>query len=281
MAYWWGWGNKVQYLVVDASGKVRRTVDIALPGSPMLHDIAFTEKYVLVFDLPCLFNLDLAMGGELFPYRWDDTYQARIGLLPREGGAGDITWCTIDPCYIFHPMNAYDAADGKVVLDAVRHKKMFASETRGPNEGTPTLEQWLLNPTDGSVNHRRLDDRPLEFPRIDERLIGRQNTIGYGAGIGDGFTQDVLVKHNLLAVTTEVRNDGAHFGYGEPIFIPRFESAAEDDGWIMALRHNRYTDLSELVIIDSQTFTDEPVAIIHLPVRVPNGFHGNWIPLNQ
>ena len=50
MAYWWGWGNQVQYLVVGTDGKVRRTVDIALPGGPMLHDCAITQKYVLVLD---------------------------------------------------------------------------------------------------------------------------------------------------------------------------------------------------------------------------------------
>lgn len=281
MAYWWGWGNQVQYLVVDTSGKVRRTVDIPLPGSPMLHDIAFTEKYVLVFDLPCVFNLELAMGGVRFPYRWDDSYPARIGLLPREGVASDITWCAIDPCYIFHPMNAYDSRDGNVVLEAVRHDKMFASETRGPREGVPTLDQWTLSPTSGSVRHRRLDDRPLEFPRIDERRIGTRNRFGYSAGCGDFFVQDVLIKHDLVGATTEVRNDGKNFGYGEPVFIPRFEHADEDNGWIIALRLNLESNLSELVIFDCQAFTDEPVAIIHLPARVPNGFHGNWIPLNQ
>ncbi|MEO8163668.1 MAG: carotenoid oxygenase family protein [Ilumatobacteraceae bacterium] len=281
MAYWFGWGNHIQYLVVDKSGKVRRTVDIPLPGSPMVHDIAFTKKYVLVFDLPCLFNLELAMSGVRFPFRWDDQYQARIGLLPREGSADDIKWCAIDPCYIFHPMNAFDAADGKVVLNAVRHNKMFASETRGPNEGAPTLDQWILNPANGSATHVNLDDRPMEFPRIDERLIGINNRFGYGAGVRGDFIQDVLVKHDLTSATSEVRDDGKDFGYGEPVFVPRFENAAEDEGWIMALRHNLETNLSELVIIDSQAFTDEPVAIVHLPVRVPNGFHGNWIPLNQ
>ena len=32
------------------------------------------------------------------------------------------------------------------------------------------------------------------------------------------------------------------------------------------------------MIIDAQDFTAPPVATIHLPVRVPYGFHGNWIP---
>ena len=281
MTYWFGWGNQIQYLVVDTSGKVRRTVDIPLPGAPMVHDIAFTKKYVLVFDLPCLFNLELAMGGERFPFRWDSKYQARIGLLPREGTANDIMWFDIDPCYIFHPMNAYDAADGTVVLNAVRHSKMFATETRGPNEGAPTLDQWVLNPSGGEAKHVSLDDRPMEFPRIDERLIGSKNRFGYGAGIRGDFIQDVLVKHDLKSETSEARSDGRNFGYGEPVFVPRSQNASEDDGWVMALRHNLDTNLSEMAILDSQAFTDEPVAVVHLPARVPNGFHGNWIPLGQ
>ena len=29
--------------------------------------------------------------------------------------AADIRWFEVDPCYVFHPLNAYDAADGTVV----------------------------------------------------------------------------------------------------------------------------------------------------------------------
>lgn len=280
MAYWWGWGNQAQYLIVNVAGEVRRTVDIELPGSPMLHDIAFTENYVLIFDLPCVFNLDMAMSGIRFPYHWENAYQARIGLLPREGSAEDIRWCEIDSCYIFHPMNAYDAPDGTVVLNAVRHDRMFSSELRGPSEGPPTLDQWILNPVTGTAKHQLLDDRPQEFPRIDERLVGQHNRFGYSAGVGAIFAQDVLIKHDLENATAQVRNDGTRFGYGEPVFIPRSPDAAEDNGWVMALRHDHETDLSELAIIDSRAFTDDPVAVVHLPVRVPNGFHGNWIAVN-
>ena len=32
---------------------------------------------------------------------------------------------------------------------------------------------------------------------------------------------------------------------------------------------------------DAMRFEDAPVAVIHLPHRVPPGFHGNWIPAAQ
>jgi len=277
MAYWWGWGNQVQYLVVGVDGKVRRTVDIALPGGPMMHDCAITEKYVLIFDLPCLFNLELAMSGRSFPYIWNADYTARVGLLPRDGVAADIKWVEINSCYIFHPLNAYDAPDGTVVLDAARHEKMFDVEQRGPNEGFPTLDRWVLNPKTGKATEQRIDDRPQEFPRMNESLIGMQHNFGYLAGISDVFRQADLIKQDLANKTTQVRHDGENFGYGEPVFIARNGAKSEDDGYVMALRHNTETDLSDLVVLDAQDFCGEPVATVHLPTRVPNGFHGNWI----
>lgn len=277
MTYWWGWGNQVQYLVVGVDGKVRRTVDIALPGGPMMHDCAITEKYILIFDLPCLFNLELAMSGRGFPYIWNADYTPRVGLLPREGSAIDIKWFEIDSCYIFHPLNAYDLPDGTVVLDAARHNKMFDLEQRGPNEGFPTLDRWVLNPQTGKATQECIDDRPQEFPRINESLTGLQHNFGYFAGISEVFKQADLIKQDLAKRSTQVRHDGDNFGYGEPVFIERENSKSEDDGYVMALRHNLQTDLSDLVVLDAQDFCGEPVAVVALPVRVPNGFHGNWI----
>ncbi len=34
-------------------------------------------------------------------------YPARIGVMPREGGNGDVRWFDIEPCYVYHPLNAY------------------------------------------------------------------------------------------------------------------------------------------------------------------------------
>ncbi len=282
MTYWWGWGNQVQYVRVNADGFVDKTVDIATPGQSMIHDTAITDTYVIVMDLPCVFNLEAAMSGASLPYHWDPDYQARIGLLPRADGAGaaDIVWCEIDPAYIFHPMNAYDLPDGRVVLDVARHPKMFASDLRGPNEGLPTFDRYTLDPSSGKGTEERLDDRGQEFPRINERLMGLANRYGYAVefGRGDEAVQPGgVIKHDLVAGTTVVRNDGPEFGWGEVVFVNAEGASAEDDGYVMGLRYDGGRNTSDFVILHAQDIAGDPVAVVELPQRVPNGFHGNWV----
>ena len=87
-----------------------------------------------------------------------------------------------------------------------------------------------------------------------------------------------MIKIDLETRRTEARTDTARYGYGEPVFIPRDGATAEDDGWIMALRLDTETQTSDLALFDATAITADPVAVVHLPARVPNGFHGNWIP---
>ena len=276
MAYYWEW-DYVQYLVLGTDGRVRKAVNVPVPGKPMLHDCAITERYVVIFDLPCTFDVEVAMQGG-FPYVWNPDYGARVGLLPREGEAKDVRWLEVPLCYVFHPLNAYETADGQVVLDVVRHPKMFARDRLGPNEGAPTLDRWLLDPSSGKVREERLDDRGQEFPRHDERRIGKQIRYGYTAALGDGLGVGPLYKHDLAKRTTQVRDEGKGRAYLEPVFVPRAPDSDEDDGWILAYVYDAPTHGGEVQILHAQDFTGRPVATIRLPQRVPYGFHGNWVP---
>jgi carotenoid cleavage dioxygenase len=280
MAYYWEWPY-VQYLVVGADGRVNRVEEIDCPGGPMMHDFALSEGNVMIFDLPCTFDLDAAMSGASFPYRWNPDHQPRIGVMPRSGSAADVRWCEVSSCYVYHPMNAYDLPDGRVVVDVPRHPKMFAGDVLGPNEGGPVLERWTIDPSAGKVLEERLDDQGQEFPRVDERLLGRQHRYGYTVGLspdGAGIDAGSVIKHDLATGVTQRRADDDRFGYGEVVFVPRHATSAEDDGWLMGYRYDRAADTSDLVLLDAGDVTADPVAVVHLPRRVPYGFHGNWLP---
>lgn len=55
-------------------------------------------------------------------------------------------------------------------------------------------------------------------------------------------------------------------------------AAAEDNGYVLAFAHDPDRGASDLLVLSAQDFTGPPVAAVHLPVRVPLGFHGSWVP---
>ena len=322
ISYFFGWANKVQYSVLGADGRIKRTVDIEVGGSPMMHAFSLTEHHVVVYDLPVTFDprkaaksapgpfrkpTELVMSRTIgrrrvpdrlvammmatdgshhpdrgtLPYSWDPTYPARVGVMAREGGSDDMRWFDVEPCYVYHPLNAYEDA-GHVVLDVTRHPKMFATEHRGPNEGAPTLDRWTIDLSAGKLLEERLDDRGQEFPRVDERLIGRRHRFGYtlefqhaGEG-GAAIASHGLIKHDLVARTSRVRSFGADREADEFAFVPTTSDSAEDDGVLIGFVYDRNSDQSDLLVLDAGSL--ETVATVHLPVRVPHGFHGSWVP---
>jgi carotenoid cleavage oxygenase len=281
VSYFFGWGNKVQYSVLGTDGRVRRTVDIEVGGSPMMHDFSLTARHVVIYDLPVTFDLDLvAPGAAGFPYRWNPDYPARVGVLSRDSDGSDVRWFDVEPCYVYHPLNAYDDGSDRVVLDVIRHPKMFASDRHGPNEGSPTLDRWTVDLSGDKVIEERIDDRGQEFPRVDERLTGRRHRFGYapavGTDAGDIDLTGSLLKHDLVEGRTEVRSFGPAHRVGEFVFVPSGPDAAEDQGVVMGFVHDDVTDRTDLVLLDAGTLED--VARVHVPARIPYGFHGNWIP---
>ena len=277
LGYFFGWEH-LQYIVVGTDGRVRRTVDIPVPGRPMIHDCAITENYFIVFDLPVIFDLSMIQEGYSFPYRWSEDYGARVGLLPRDGGSDDVIWSEVDNCYVFHPLNAYEDSEGRVVLDVVRHPRMFATNLLAPSEGAPTLDRWLLDTRGGPVKEQRLSDLGQEFPRHDERRVGKPYRYGYCGWSGEKGLYSGLLKHDLETLETQKRDDGPSRFYQEAVFVPRTAQADEDDGWLMSYVHDADRNAAEVVILHAQDFLGDPVARIELPVRVPFGFHGNWVP---
>ena len=99
---------------------------------------------------------------------------------------------------------------------------------------------------------------------------------GFAPGTAGISGPDAILKHDVATRQTQSVGFGPGREPGEFVFVPSSADAAEDDGVAMGFVYDRSTDRSDLVLLDGQTL--ETVATVHLPVRVPHGFHGNWVP---
>ncbi|MEX0848431.1 MAG: carotenoid oxygenase family protein [Ilumatobacteraceae bacterium] len=277
IAYAWGqWFDHVQYIVVAADGRVRRTVDVPLAGMSMVHDMSITQRYAIVYDQPVTVDFD-ALLTTPFPFRWNPGYGNRVGLLPREGEASDIVWIEAPICYSFHPMNAYDDVDGSVIVDLCVYDRIFDTDILGPfGDGLARLERWRIDPVGRTMTATIVDDAPSEFPRHRGSLTGKPYRYGYCASPSDGPTWPTL-KYDMHTGARTTFDHGAGRSGGEPVFVGRPDATAEDDGWLITLVHDATTDGAELVVLDAQDLDRGYVAQVPLPQRVPYGFHGNWV----
>jgi len=274
----------LRYHVVDAAGGLTRTEAIDIPRATMIHDFGVTATRVVFLDLPVVFDLDLAAMGRPLPYRWMPDAGARVGVMPRGRGNDDVRWIGIDPVYVFHVLNAYDDGD-TVVMDVIRYDRAFDT---GPGQAVasdlPVLARWTINLATGRVGERRLDDVPVEFPRIDDVVAGRRHRYGYCTRLGDRADEPAqlgLVKYDLARDESTRFDPGERRAPGEPVFVRATDGRGEDEGWILCVVYDAGRDASDLIILDATAFAGPPVATVHLPARVPFGFHGSWVPIDS
>ena len=274
--------DSVRHVVVSAAGKVVRDVPIAVKHGPCIHDCGFTARFAIVLDLPVTFSMRAVLGGHQFPFRWNPAHRARVGLLPRAGDPDSIIWCDVEPCFVFHVANAYDSEGGDVILDVIAYPTMFSSAARGL-DAIGRLERWTVQPSTRRVRRRVIDSTPQEFPRIDERRLGRSHRTLYTVSVPpDGNPQLTgatrLYKHDLGAGSRQTHEFGDGHLPGEFVFVPSTQEAGEDEGWLLGFVINVADETTDFVILDARDFEAAPVASVRLPHRIPPGFHGNWFP---
>ena len=269
------------YHRVAADGTLVQSEQITVGGPTMMHDFNITSNYVIIMDLPAVFDFDLALRGEM-PITWKNDYPARLGVMPRNGNDASVRWFDISPCYVFHPMNAYESGSDIIIIDVARLSHIWRDGAM--DFPPPLLYRWTIDTVSGVVREEQIDDLAAEFPRVADSVVGKEHRYGYmmanateAAFTDPAGTSGAIVKYDRK--TGDRTSIELGFGRmpGESVFVAAANSTAEDDGYLMTYVYDIATDTSEFVVLDAATMSNEPVASVQLP-RVPSGFHGNWIP---
>jgi carotenoid cleavage dioxygenase-like enzyme len=152
------------------------------------------------------------------------------------------------------------------------------------------LHRWTVDVHTGTVAEGPLDDAPSEYPRIAEDRTGLPHRYAYTSSFvmaaeperSEVYKYDLAPAGGGGTARTTHRLPRGHT-CGEPVFVPASGGAtaaasAEDDGYLLTFAHDRAAGTSYLAILDAADVAAPPVAEVHLPVRVPAGFHGTWLP---
>ncbi len=277
----------MSYGVVSADGVVKHFTDIDIPGARMPHDMAITENYSVLMDLPLVVDQQAARAGRHQLHFMRDT-PSRFGVIPRHGDKASIQWFEAEPCYIYHSINAFESGD-EIVMDVCRFRVPGppAIDLKGPLASILNylrldahVHRYRFNLKTGRTHEEALDDRNVEFPMIHPQRFGEKNRYAWNVSINSDVTMyfDGIVKYDLDTGAQERYGFGAGRYGSEAPFAPRVGATSEDDGYLLSLVYDAATEKSELVILDGADVTSGPIARVLLPVRVPNGFHSCWVP---
>jgi carotenoid cleavage dioxygenase-like enzyme len=282
-----GWfSNSLAYGVIDKTGKLVRYDVFDAPYASMVHDFMVTRNYVLFPVLPLTGSMQRAMSGKP-AYAWEADKRSYVGVMKRNAAVSSVRWFECDPCYVFHPMNAYEDGD-KIVGDVMQYDAApLFPDPNGrpgdPDKATANLTRWTfdLSANSNGFARERIDDLAGEFPRFDERFSGLDYRTGYFAGTSN---RSLFDHFDILAQVDLKTNKRASYqlppgdAISEPIFVARSDGAAEGEGYLVATIYRGGENRSDLAVFDARAIEQGPLALAELSHRVPFGFHGNWRP---
>ncbi len=267
------------YWIIGTDGKVRKRRDVALASSAFVHDFALTQRHVILYDLPLRFHSGDFEAGKAIPYRWDASAVARVGVMRRDRPEAPIDWIEIEPCWVFHTLNAYDDADGRIVLDLVRFDRFYDQDRTGPGDPCPpTLHRFTIDAERKRVASECVDERVQEFPRLDERFFTRPHRFGYTTQLFDAEARSGVLLHDYSGSESAHWLAGPGERVSEVVFVPRSQGAGEGDGWLVGLLTNGSTSGAELLVFEAEALARGPIARVAIPHRIPVDVHGSWVP---
>jgi carotenoid cleavage dioxygenase-like enzyme len=226
-----------------------------------------------------VFDIEAAQRGQSL-IQWRPELGTRIGVVGLDGAS--VLWLDAEPYFVFHFANGFESG-GRIVIDYVRHERLVLGsgyQGRLP----PMLHRMTIDLASRRIADDRVADMMVEFPRANDAREATRTRFVYSPTLTDTFGQadppsatfNAIVKSN--AETGDVvRHDFGNKLVGEAVFVPRVPSSAEDDGYLAVFVFDPANQTSDFVLLDAAHVDQEPVAMVRLPQRVPQGLHGNWI----
>ncbi|HZK98839.1 MAG TPA: carotenoid oxygenase family protein [Caulobacteraceae bacterium] len=277
----------MHYGVVDRHNHLTTYIAVPLPGPRLPHDMAFSQHYSILNDMPVFWDAAL-LKRDIHAVRMHDQ-PSRFAIVPRHGRTEDVRWFEAAPTYVLHWLNAYEEGD-EIILDGYFQENPTPRPAKDAPAGfehmmafldqeafRPKLHRWRFNLSDGTTTEAHLDERLMEFGMINQRYAGRKYRYVYSTVTKPGwFLFTGLIKNDLETGESWEYLLGPGQYASEAPFAPRADAVAEDDGYLISFIIDENAGRSECVILDARRIQDGPICRIALPHKLCSGTHACW-----
>jgi carotenoid cleavage dioxygenase-like enzyme len=265
--------------IFDKTGKHMKSIPVKFPRKGIIHDLQITDNYIIIFYAPAFHSLEKAMRGE-DPFEWEADLGTKIIVIPRSGD-GEYKTFETESFFSWHFCNGYEEG-GKLIIDYVWINSIPFTQAQGTGiEKQPRrMYRMTIDLASGQVTNDQFSDVFCEFSRVDERRMGKKYRWGFAASSnrewGDAHGYNCTGQFDFETGETKLWEYGPEANAGEPVHVPNPDSDREEDGWVMCFVHSP-DEGAFLSILQAGSVENGPVAKVHIPGRVPNGFHANWM----
>ena len=271
--------DDIAVYTVNQAGHVTKEVWLKSPYLGIIHDIAITQKYIVIPVIARTTSLERLQSGEPM-WEWNGDLPTMVGLLPRDGDASDVRWFQGPARNTLHFLNAVDDGN-RVVMD------LPVSDTeRSPSQ----IKRWIfdMNSRNDRFGEEVVSTANGVLARMDDRYLSLPYRYGFVGNSDPGLpfdaeraggprrTTNTYVRYDLRDNNESVFYVGDVQSLQESGFVPRKGGTEEGDGYIMGVANNYEEMASELHIVDASRMEEGAVAVVKLPFRLRGGTHVNW-----
>lgn len=275
----------LRYFVADANGNLIHAIDLDTPAPTMIHDFLITDEHAVFLDSPIVLDVNAVNTGEPIA-QFKAENGTRLGVIPRMGGAADITWYEIENGHVQHFWNGWHE-DGIIeVSGTFNTNPQFGMDTDGELDDSSASGQagvatrFKIDLKKGEASVERFDDMEGDFCRVNDERTGVRTRHHYMGGFLDARGAigefDTAVKYDDQTNQRQVWHSGKGHHIGEGVFAPRPGATDEDDGWLLLTDHDHTENTTDVCVFDAKDITAGPIARVHMPQKIPFGFHANW-----
>ena len=283
-----GLSTTIKIYELAPDGKLLRSHSHSVPGFAFIHDFAITSNYCIFFQNPVTFNpLPFLFGfrgaGECVKFQPNQS--TKILVIPRTPPYQEVKILETQAGFIFHHANAFEVED-KIVIDSICYQSFPGVESNSNYKDVDfealepgQLWRFTLDLKQQIVKNQMVESRCCEFPSVNPDKVGVSYRYLYLGAAHQGNVNAPLQAILKLDWQTKERQlySFAPQGYvSEPIFVSKSGAKREDEGWILTMVYDAGRNRSDVVILDAQDLSGDPITKLHLKHHIPYSLHGNW-----